>query len=178
MITANISDILPLQCGHFIAVLRPYKKNESPDILLGEGMVRTHSVLLHTHCIGFVVVAMYTNSGARGSKHEPINSVSKVGIPSYVMVQVFCPSHGSAHSSLAFQPLQAATFIHIPASHILFSFAGLSLTFSHISLASDCAHPFQLVTLCSMASTVMANLCEKAVLVSKCVRAQMSEEQG
>jgi len=142
-------------------------------------MVRTHSVLLHTHRIGFVlVVAMYTNSGARGSKHESINSVSKVGIPSYVMVQVFCPSHGSAHSSLAFQPLQAVTFIRIPASHILFSFAGLSLTFSRISLASDCAHPFQLITLCSMASTVMANLREKAVLVSKCVRAQMSEEQG
>ena len=40
MITANISDILPLRRGHFIAVLRPYKKNESPDILLGEASAK------------------------------------------------------------------------------------------------------------------------------------------
>ena len=135
-------------------------------------------VLLCSHHIGFVVVAMYTNSGARGSKHESINSVSNVGILSYAMVQVFHRSHGSAYSSLAFQPLQAAAFIRIPASHVIFSFAGLSPTFSCISLASDSAHPFQLVTLCSMASTVMANLRERAALVAKCVGAQKSEEQG
>ena len=176
MITANISDILPLQRGHYIAAMRSCKKNRSPEILLGEGIVSLHSVLLRTHHIGFIVVAMYTNSGARGAKHESINSVNKVGILSYAMVQVFRPSHGSAYSSLAFQLLQAAAFVRVPASHILFSFAGLSSSFSHISLASDSAHPFQLVTLCSMASTVMADLREKGALVSKCVRAQTSEE--
>ena len=131
--------------------------------------------VVRTHHMGFVVVAMYTNSGTRGSKHESIDSVSKVGILSYAMVQVYRPSHGSAYSSLAFQPFQAAAFIRVPASHILFSFAGLSSTFSRISLASDCAHPFQLVTLGSMASTVMADLREKAVLVSKCVKVQATQ---
>ena len=173
MTTANISDILPPRCSHFVAVIRPYKKNESPDILLGEGMICTHSVLFRTHQV--VVVAMYTNSGTCGSKHESIDSVTKVGILSYVMVQVYCHSHGSAYSSLFFQPLQAAAFIHVPASHILFSFAGLSSTFSRISLASDSAHPFQLVTLGSMTSMVMTNLCKKAALVSKCVKAQAAQ---
>ena len=148
-------------------MIHPYKKNESPDILLGEGMVCTHSVLFTLTT--FVVVAMYTNSGTHRSKHKSIDSVSKVGILSYTMLQVYCHSHGSAYSSLAFQPLQAPAFIRVPASHILFPFAGLS------SLTSDCAHPFQLVTLGSMASMVMADLHEKAVLVSKCVKVQATQ---
>ena len=126
---------------------------------------------------GFIVVAMHTNSGARQSTSRSIQSTKLVFY--HVIVQIFRPSHGSAYSSLAFQLLQAAAFIHVPASHVLFSFAGLSSTFSRIlSLASDCAHPFQLVTLCSMASTVMADPRKNGVLVSRCVRvrAQMSEE--
>ncbi|KIM68189.1 hypothetical protein SCLCIDRAFT_106465 [Scleroderma citrinum Foug A] len=152
MLTGNVSDIIPLQRGHFIVVLHPHTKNKTPEILLGE------------------VEAIYTNSGACGSKHEWIESVNKVGVPSYVMVRVFHPSHGMAYSSLAFHPLQASAFIRIPASHILFLFATLSSSFSRISLASDHAHPFQLVTLCPTAAMVMDKLCDKVVLVLTCVR--------
>ncbi|KIJ11563.1 hypothetical protein PAXINDRAFT_15559 [Paxillus involutus ATCC 200175] len=64
---ANISDLLPLRPGHFIAVLRQQNQKEVPEILLGE------------------VIALYTNSGARGAKHEAISSVNSAGMPSYTM---------------------------------------------------------------------------------------------
>ena len=149
-------------------MIRPYKKNESPDILLGEGMVCTHSVLLCTHHI---------------NRFCSCSNVHKLRCP-LVKARVDQLSQQNWYfiicDSSSFPSPPWMTFTHIPASYIIFPFAALSPTFSCISLASDCAHPFQLVTLCLMASTVMvANLRERAALVAKCVGAwQRSEEQG
>ncbi|KAF8841420.1 hypothetical protein BDN67DRAFT_967167 [Paxillus ammoniavirescens] len=137
---ANISDLLLLQPGHFITVLRQQNQKAVPEILLGK------------------VIALYTNSGACGAKHEAISSVNSAGMPSYTMVRIYRPSHGSSYTSLACPSLGAAAFIRVPSTHILFSFAASSGSILRIDITTDAAHPFELITLCPLSSAVMQGL--------------------
>jgi hypothetical protein len=66
---------------------------------------------------------MYTKSGAKASKHEWAADTDKLGILSYVSAQLFVSIGGTHFSSVACPKLDCATFLHLPATHILFSLA-------------------------------------------------------
>ena len=71
----------------------------------------------------FVVLTMYTKSGAKGSKHEWAANTNKLGILSYVSTQLFTSIGGTHFSSVTCPMLDCATFLHLPATHVLFSLA-------------------------------------------------------
>lgn len=118
-----------------------------------------------------LVIALYTNSGTRGAKHESVPSVNSAGMPSYTMVRVYRPSHGSSYTSIACSSLGAATFIRVPSTHILFSFAASSGSIVRLDITTDAAHPFELITLCPLSSVVMQGLRTRVDQVSACVQA-------
>lgn len=121
---------------------------------------------------------MYTHSGARGAKHEWVPSVNLIGILSYVNVHVFRVSHGFTYSSLSSPALQSATFMHVPPTHVLFSFGAFSTAISHHSMTTDAAHPFALTTLCPESTNIMQNLCTDPQVVSDCVKALKQARKG
>jgi hypothetical protein len=106
----------------------------------------------------------------RGAKHEAISSVNSAGMPSYTMVRVYRPSHGSSYTSIACSLLGAAAFIRVPSTHILFSFAASSGSILRLDITTDAAHPFELVTLCPLSSAVMQGLRTRVNQVAECVR--------
>ncbi|KIK89784.1 hypothetical protein PAXRUDRAFT_152138, partial [Paxillus rubicundulus Ve08.2h10] len=122
------------------------------------------------------VVALYTNSGARDMKHEWIKAVDKVGLPSYVMIRVFRPSHGLTYSSLACPSLEVAAYMQIPATHVLFSFVASSALLTKPTLGA--AHHFELVTLCPLSAMIMRRLRERSLHVSACARASQKSRKG
>jgi hypothetical protein len=68
----------------------------------------------------FAVLNMYTKSGAKASKHEWTADADKLGTLSYVSTQL-CVIGGTHFSSVVCPKLDCATFLHLPATHILFS---------------------------------------------------------
>ncbi|KAI0054490.1 hypothetical protein BV25DRAFT_1922630 [Artomyces pyxidatus] len=152
MHTANISDIKPLEAGHFVIVLAPTTVDKPPEVLLGE------------------VTTMYTNSGARGARHEWISSARSVGIPSYINIRVYRHSHGNSYTSLACTSLGCATFLRIPRTHIIFSLATASHAFVRVDTRTDAGHPFGFVTLCAFSQGILKVLCDHRVAVSAAVR--------
>ncbi|KAF8834819.1 hypothetical protein BDN67DRAFT_1016109 [Paxillus ammoniavirescens] len=141
MSNADISVLLPLQPGCFIAVLHPHKSNKvPPEVRLGE------------------VLTMYTHTGAHGAKHEWTSLVNMDGNISYLNIRVFHPSHGFTFTSLASPALKSAIFLHILPTHILFSFAASSSLILHHDITTDDAHPFALVTLCPASGSIMQSL--------------------
>lgn len=72
-------------------------------------------------------MAIYTKSGAKAAKHEWTPKVHDVGAISYVSIQVYAPVGGQNFSSIACHELDCATFLHLPAAHVLFSLASYSV---------------------------------------------------
>ncbi|KAI0067574.1 hypothetical protein BV25DRAFT_1876116 [Artomyces pyxidatus] len=147
---ANITEIWPLRVGNFVLVLRPATKKEKPEILLGE------------------VLAMYTNSGARGAKHDWISSISSVGAPSYINVQVFRLSYGSTYTSLSCSTLGCSTFLRIPRTHILFSLA-TAISLRKTGCSSDPAYPVSVVALDPFSEGIINILKDRVQAVSDAV---------
>ncbi|KAH7919930.1 hypothetical protein BV22DRAFT_1199252 [Leucogyrophana mollusca] len=160
MHNANITDFTPLAPGHFVAVLKPGKQKDQPEILLGE------------------VLTMYTNSGGRGSQHCWIPCVNRVGIPSYVNIRVFRLSFGCTYSSMSCPPLGASSFMRIPQTHIIFSFATASRDIIIRSIETDNAHPFTLVTLCPFSTGIMQALCHRIHAVHAAVQLLIKARRG
>lgn len=106
-ISANISTLIPLQRGSLIVGLRPGKN--SRELFVAEGTRRPMRHLPVYYFIdllpltldGLSVITMYTHSGAKAARHEWTDSVTSVGMPSYVMVQEFRRSYGQAYTSVA-----------------------------------------------------------------------------
>ncbi|KZV67782.1 hypothetical protein PENSPDRAFT_610974 [Peniophora sp. CONT] len=103
--TADISDERPLCLGDFVAFLSPGPLDSEMPMLLGR------------------VVVIYTNSGATGARHDYVTQVSSVGAPSYVGVQVFAPAYGNVYQSIANARLHSPTFMRVPRTHLILSFA-------------------------------------------------------
>lgn len=74
-----------------------------------------------------VVVGIYTKSGAKAARHEWTDSVTSVGSISYASLQVYASFGGPNFSSVACDQLDCATFLHLPAVNIIFSFASYAI---------------------------------------------------
>ncbi|KIK78086.1 hypothetical protein PAXRUDRAFT_164963 [Paxillus rubicundulus Ve08.2h10] len=122
--------------------------------------------------------ARYTNTGAQAAQHEWIKAVDKVGLPSsYVMVQVFWLFHGPMYSLLACSSLEAAAYMWIPETYVLFSVVTSSALLTKLALGADAAHPFQLVMLCPLLAMFM-RLQEWDFQVSACLYSSQKSHKG
>ncbi|KAH7929600.1 hypothetical protein BV22DRAFT_1029216 [Leucogyrophana mollusca] len=160
MHNANISDIQPLVPGQFVAFLKPNTKDKLPEVVLGE------------------VLTMYTHSGGRGVRHEWTSSVRRLGIASYINVRVYRFSHGSSYSSMSCPSLGCSAFMRVPATHLIFSFGTASSNIVLRTLETEAAHPFMLVTLCSLASGVLRELRARATEVSSAVQLMVKSRKA
>ncbi|KAH7917618.1 hypothetical protein BV22DRAFT_933203 [Leucogyrophana mollusca] len=121
---------------------------------------------------------MYTHSGGRGSKHEYVPSVHRIGIASYINVRVYRFSHGSTYSSMSCLSLGCSAFLRVSPTHIIFSFGSVSSHLNIAALSSDAAHPLKMVTLCPWSASVMKTLREKTAAVSLSVKLQKEFSPG
>lgn len=69
---------------------------------------------------------MYTTSGARGAQHQWVPTITNVGVPSYVNVQIYRPFAGNTHTSISCPSLGCTGFLRIPRANIIFSIASSS----------------------------------------------------
>ena len=72
-------------------------------------------------------------------------SVQAVGAISYVSLQAYAPVGGPSFSSIACRELDCATYLHLPASQILFSLATYHINLQQLPLSGPSS---SLVTLC------------------------------
>jgi hypothetical protein len=84
-------------------------------------------------------MVIYTKTGAKAAKHEWIPKVHDVGAISYVSIQVYAPVGGRNFSSIACHDLDCATFLHLPAAHVLFSLASYSINKHPLPLSGSAA---------------------------------------
>jgi hypothetical protein len=87
--------------------------------------------------IYIVVLTMYMKSGAKTSKHKWTANTDTLGILSYVSTQLFVSIGGTHFSSVACQQLDCATFLHLPATHILFSLAPFDILTQPLPLTTS-----------------------------------------
>ncbi|KAJ6580890.1 hypothetical protein B0H19DRAFT_1112801 [Mycena capillaripes] len=131
---ANISQINPLQPGHFFVGLRP---GTSGGVVLCK------------------VVTIYTKS----TMHDWIPAATSVGAPSYVYADVYQPFNGRMFSSLSCQSLACGTTLQFPRTHIIFSLASFAPTISRQEVPTADGHPHTLVTLCAKSYELFETLC-------------------
>ncbi|KAJ7355749.1 hypothetical protein DFH08DRAFT_772956 [Mycena albidolilacea] len=121
---ANISQINPLQPGHFFVGLKP---GASGGVVLCK------------------VLTIYTKS----TMHDWIPAATSVGTPSYVYADVYQSLSGRMFSSLSCQSLACGTTLQFPRTHIIFSLASFTPTISRQEVPTVDGHPHTLVTLCA-----------------------------
>lgn len=129
-----------------------------------------------------IVIAMYTNSGARGARHEHTEAIHSVGAPSYVNVLIYRHSHLNTYMSLACSELECNTFLRVPRTHVLFSFATPSATQDRQDFLADSSHPLAYITLSPFAATIFKTLCDRktdvAAAVSLLVALEKQNSEG
>lgn len=96
---------------------------------------------------------MYSKSDGKGGKHGFIASTTALGETSYVAVQAFRQLVGTVYSSVACDALQRPTFLRIPRTHIILSFASYSTA---IRLQELVPGEVELVTLCNKTAEIIA----------------------
>ncbi|KAA1468573.1 hypothetical protein DENSPDRAFT_814932 [Dentipellis sp. KUC8613] len=158
MHNGNITSLCPLRSGHFVAALRPDTKDSVPEIVLAE------------------VVTMYTTTGARGAKHDWTASVTSVGSSSYIVGRVFTPSYMHTYSSLSCAALGCATFLRIPRTHVMFSFASASSDIRAVDMVVDPNHPFHYITLGSFPTHILKALEQRSSDIFNCIQALIKLE--
>lgn len=82
-----------------------------------------------------LVLTLYTRSSARDSRNEWTASTDKLGILSYVSVQVFESIGGVHYSSTACRELGSSTFVHLPSTNVSFSLSSFNVTIQPLPLA-------------------------------------------
>ncbi|KZV71006.1 hypothetical protein PENSPDRAFT_685015 [Peniophora sp. CONT] len=102
---ADITPEMPLAPKDLVSFARPGRQDEPASMLLGQ------------------VITMYTNSGAKNASHDHIPTITSVGTPSYVYVQVFVWTYGNVFSSIACPQLHTSTFMRVPRTHLIMSLA-------------------------------------------------------
>lgn len=91
---------------------------------------------------------MYAQGNYKGAKNEWLPSMDSIGVPSYINVQAYWTFTHNIFSLLACLTLHCPTFLHIPATHMLFSLATCSqITYQDLTTANG--HPLILINLCS-----------------------------
>lgn len=83
----------------------------------------------------FIFLTLYTRSSARDSRHEWTSLTEKLGILSYVSIQVFESIGGAHYSSTACRKLGSSTFLHLPSTNILFSLSLFNIAVQPLPLA-------------------------------------------
>ncbi|KAI0060330.1 hypothetical protein BV25DRAFT_977826 [Artomyces pyxidatus] len=154
MFNANVSDIKPLEPGHFVLVVAPgsiKKGKQTANLLLAE------------------VITLYTHTGARGVMHEWAPAARSIGDPSYINVQVYRKMYGNTYTSVSCQSLGCATFLRIPRTHFIFSLATASASITRKDVQTDAGHPFSFVTLCSFSSALVTSLSTRSADLSLAV---------
>ncbi|TFK60394.1 hypothetical protein BDN72DRAFT_779478 [Pluteus cervinus] len=145
---ANILPYNPLQPGSFILALRPRPKSSKlpPQLILGE------------------VITMYTQADYKGAKHESVDEITSPGLPSFIYIQLYSQFGPGIFTSLSCSSLSSGTFLQIPRTHLLFSFAGFNITRQDLTTAD--AHPFSMITLCSQSYDIHHRLAARAAEVA------------
>jgi hypothetical protein len=111
---------------------------------------------------------MYTTSGARNAQHQWIPSITSVGIPSYINVQVFRPFSGDTLSSLSCSQLGCSSFLRVPRERILFSLA--SCVIPRSDNTTPAGQPYVLATLPAFAAEILQILRSKSVQVFSSIK--------
>ncbi|KAJ7810176.1 hypothetical protein B0H14DRAFT_3757961, partial [Mycena olivaceomarginata] len=152
---ANISQINPLQPGHFFVGLKP---GASGGVVLCK------------------VLTIYTKS----TMHDWIPAATSVGTPSYVYADVYQPLSGRMFSSLSCQSLACGTTLQFPRTHIIFSLASFTPTISRQEVPTVDGHPHTLVTLCAKSyelfETLRANQSALYIAVEELTRMAKSKD--
>ncbi|KAJ6493278.1 hypothetical protein C8R45DRAFT_1073220 [Mycena sanguinolenta] len=120
---ANISQMNPLQPGHFFVGLKP---GPSGGVVLCK------------------VVTMYT----KNTMHDWIPGTTSVGTPSYIYGDVYQNLSGRMFSSLSCPPLACGATLQFPRTHIIFSLASFAPTITRQEVPTTDGYPHTLVTLC------------------------------
>ncbi|KAJ7022239.1 hypothetical protein C8F04DRAFT_1311542 [Mycena alexandri] len=100
MYSANINDFNSLKPGHIIVALNPVG-TPPLHLVLGE------------------VVTMYT----KNTMHDWIPTATSVGAPSYICIQGYASIAGPMFTSMSCPKLACGSFLQIPRTHLIFSFA-------------------------------------------------------
>jgi hypothetical protein len=126
---------------------------------------------------------MYTTSGARNTQHQWIPSITSVGIPSYINIQIFRAFYGDTLSSLSCTQLGCSSFLRVPRNQILFSLA--SCVMSQSDNATPVGQPYILATLPPFAANILLLLRTMSTEISSCikelnvlVKANVTTEEG
>ena len=95
----------------------------------------------------------YTTSGARNAQHQWVPSITSVGVPLYVNIQVYRTFSGDTLSNLSCLSLGCNTYLHVPRTHLLFSLASYSI--SHAEYQTPAGQTYILITPSSFAIDIL-----------------------
>jgi hypothetical protein len=102
-----------------VIVLHPHAK----EIVIGKGKLPSFPLADILRPLFCLVITMYTTSAARNAQHQWVPSITSVGMPSYVNIQVYRAFSGDTFSSLLCSSLGCNTYLRVPRTHLLFSLA-------------------------------------------------------
>ncbi|KAJ7032518.1 hypothetical protein C8F04DRAFT_958759 [Mycena alexandri] len=150
MYSANINDFNSLKPGHIVVALNPVG-TPPLHLVLGE------------------VVTMYT----KNTMHDWIPTVTSVGTPSYICIQGYASIAGPMFTSMSCPKLACGSFLQIPRTHLIFSFASFDSKITRQQIPTAGGHPHTLLTLCATSAALFETIQTHQLSLNTAVRELM-----
>ncbi|KAJ7709362.1 hypothetical protein B0H16DRAFT_1821435 [Mycena metata] len=147
MYSANINDFNSLKPGHIVVALNPVG-TPPLHLVLGE------------------VVTMYT----KNTMHDWIPTATSVGAPSYICIQGYASIAGPMFTSMSCPKLACGSFLQIPRTHLIFSFASFDSKITRQQIPTAGGHPHTLLTLCATSSALFESMQAHRLSLNTAVR--------